>query len=476
MEAPARSQRTDNGGNLPPQNIEAEQRVLGAILLDGGEGGTVANVMEILRPEHLYRLSHRVIFQSMITLFEKNDPIDILTVVDGLKKMSKLDEAGGPEYVARLSDDVSSSRRATTYAKLVRDTALQRSLIQTSNAIAERAFQDSEDVDTLIDDAERAIFEVSSGRYEQKIGTMKEIVKTTFPHLEELYDKKELVTGVPTGFADLDKLTSGFQPGELIIVAGRPSMGKTAFALCVAEYAAITARVPTVIFSLEMSSRALAIRMMCGRAMVNAKQLQSGYMPARRWPDLIRAAGELSESQIFVDDSTESSAFDIRAKCRRLQADQGLGLVIVDYLQLISNRTSGGRYESRQLEISEITRSLKGMAKELDLPVVALSQLSRAVESREGKRPGLADLRESGSIEQDADLVALLYREDYYDRESDKKGEATVIVAKQRNGPTDDVQLRFFQDYTRFTNLDTFHQGSPVPAAEVFEEEEEVGF
>ena len=476
MEAPGSSQRTDNGGNLPPQNIEAEQRVLGAILLDGGEGGTVANVMEVLRPEHLYRLSHRVIYQAMISLFEKNDPIDILTVVDALKKMSKLEEAGGPEYVARLSDDVSSSRRAATYARLVRATALQRSLIQTSNAIAERAFQDSEDVDTLIDDAERAIFEVSSDRYEQKIGTMKEIVKTTFPHLEELYDKKELVTGVPTGFTDLDKLTSGFQPGELIIVAGRPSMGKTAFALCIAEYAAINARVPTAIFSLEMSSRALAIRMMCGRAMVNAKQLQSGYMPARRWPDLIRAAGELSESQIFVDDSTESSAFDIRAKCRRLQADQGLGLVIVDYLQLISNRTSGGRYESRQLEISEITRSLKGMAKELDLPVVALSQLSRAVESREGKRPGLADLRESGSIEQDADLVALLYREDYYDRESDKKGEATVIVAKQRNGPTDDVQLRFFQDYTRFTNLDTFHEGSPVPAAEVFEEEEEVGF
>ena len=210
--------------------------------------------------------------------------------------------------------------------------------------------------------------------------------------------------------------------------------------------------------------------------MVNAKQLQSGYMPARRWPDLIRAAGELSESQIFVDDSTESSAFDIRAKCRRLQADQGLGLVIVDYLQLISNRTSGPPPQRPPPEISEITRSLKGMAKELDLPVVALSQLSRAVESREGKRPGLADLRESGSIEQDADLVALLYREDYYDRESDKKGEATVIVAKQRNGPTDDVQLRFFQDYTRFTNLDTFHQGSPVPAAEVFEEEEEVGF
>ncbi|MBT5366890.1 MAG: replicative DNA helicase, partial [Nitrospinaceae bacterium] len=330
MEAPGSSQRTDNGGNLPPQNIEAEQRVLGAILLDGGEGGTVANVMEVLRPEHLYRLSHRVIYQAMISLFEKNDPIDILTVVDALKKMSKLEEAGGPEYVARLSDDVSSSRRAATYARLVRATALQRSLIQTSNAIAERAFQDSEDVDTLIDDAERAIFEVSSDRYEQKIGTMKEIVKTTFPHLEELYDKKELVTGVPTGFTDLDKLTSGFQPGELIIVAGRPSMGKTAFALCIAEYAAINARVPTAIFSLEMSSRALAIRMMCGRAMVNAKQLQSGYMPARRWPDLIRAAGELSESQIFVDDSTESSAFDIRAKCRRLQADQGLGLVIVD--------------------------------------------------------------------------------------------------------------------------------------------------
>ncbi len=472
--SPGNSQRSESVQNLPPQNIEAEQRVLGAILLDGGEGGTVAIVMEVLRPEHLYRMSHRVIYEAMLSLFERNDPIDLLTVVDALKKMSKLEEAGGPEYVSRLADDVSSVRRAVAYAKLIRDTFLQRSLIQTSNAIAERAFSDSEDVDILIDDAERAIFEVSSGRFHQNIGSMKDIVKTTFPHLEELYDRKELVTGVPTGFVDLDKLTSGFQPGELIIIAGRPSMGKTAIALCIAEYAAITAKVPTAIFSLEMSSRALAIRMMCGRAMVNAKQLQSGYMPSRRWPDLIRAAGELSEAPIYVDDSTDISVFDIRAKCRRLQSDKGLGLVIVDYLQLISHRTQ--RYESRQLEISEITRGLKGLAKEMDVPVVALSQLSRAVESREGKRPNLADLRESGSIEQDADLVALLYREDYYIPDSDRKGEATVIVAKQRNGPTDDVSLRFFQEYTRFSNLDTFHEGSPVPAAEVFEKEEEVGF
>ncbi len=472
--SPVNSQSPGSVQNLPPQNIEAEQRVLGALLLDGGEGGTVANVMEVLRPEHLYRMSHRVIYEAMISLFERNDPIDLLTVVDVLKKMEKLEEAGGPEYVSRLADDVSSVRRAVVYAKLIRATFLQRSLIQTSNAIAERAFSDSEDVDILIDDAERAIFEVSSGRFHQNIGTMKEIVKTTFPHLEELYDRKELVTGVPTGFTDLDKLTSGLQPGELIIVAGRPSMGKTAFALCIAEYAAIAAKVPTAVFSLEMSSRSLAIRMMCGRAMVNAKQLQSGYMPSRRWPDLIRAAGELSESPIYVDDSTDISVFDIRAKCRRIQSDQGLGLVIVDYLQLISHRTQ--RYESRQVEISEITRGLKSLAKEMDVPVVALSQLSRAVESREGKRPNLADLRESGSIEQDADLVALLYREDYYVPDSDRKGEATIIIAKQRNGPTDDVSLRFFQDYTRFANLDTFHEGSPIPAAEVFENEEEVGF
>lgn len=475
MESPLDTQ--GNGkvqGHLPPQNIEAEQRVLGAILLDGGEGGTVASVMEVLRPEHYYRPSHQAIFEAMITLFERSDPIDILTVVDALKKKGKLDAAGGAEYVARLSDDVSSTRRAVTYAKMVRATYLTRSLIRTSNAIAERAFTDEEDVNVLIDDAERAIFEVSSDRFEKNIATLKDIVKTTFPHLEELYDKKELVTGVPTGFSDLDKLTSGFQKGELIIIAGRPSMGKTALALCIAEYAAVSAEVPIAIFSLEMSARALAIRMMCGRAMVNAKQLQSGYMPARRWPDLIRSAGDLSEASIFVDDSTDISAFDIRAKCRRLQMDQGLGLVIVDYLQLVSQRNR--RFESRQLEISEITRSLKGMAKELDVPVVALSQLSRQVESREGKRPNLADLRESGSIEQDADLVALLYREDYYDRESDRKGEATVIVAKQRNGPTDDVQLRFFQDYTRFTNLDTFHEGSLMPAAEVLEEEEEIGF
>ena len=457
MEMPARDERSAQSGHLPPQNIEAEQRVLGALLLDGA---MVPPVMEVLRPQHFYRMSHRVIYEGMLSLFEKSEPIDLLTLADALKKAGTLDTAGGPEYIARLADDVSSARRAEIYAKLVRSAALLRELIHTSNAIAQRAFTGEEDIDTLVDDAERAMLEVSSGRYQQSVEGMRDIIKHTFPYLEDLYDRKELVTGVPTGFTDFDKLTSGLQPGELVIVAGRPSMGKTAFALCIAEYAALASKTATAIFSLEMSARALAIRMMCGRATVNSRQLQSGYMPSQKWPDLIRSAGELSEASIYVDDATDLSVFDIRAKCRRIQADQGLGLVVVDYLQLVHHR--GRSMENRQREISEISRGLKSLAKELDVPVVALSQLSRAVESREGKRPNLADLRESGSIEQDADVVALLYREEYYEPKAENKGLATVILAKQRNGPTGELELKFFPDYARFVNLDSFHEGAAV--------------
>ncbi|MDA1000347.1 MAG: replicative DNA helicase [bacterium] len=472
MNSSAGQSTSGSSPNLPPQNIEAEQHVLGALLLDGG---MVAPVMEVLRPEHFYRVSHKAIYQAMLSLFDRTEPIDILTLVDELKKNEALDTAGGPEYIARLADDVSSARRAVTYAKLVRSAAILRNLIHTSNAISERAFAENEDVDALVDDAERAILEVAADRYQQSIGSMRDIIKTTFPYLEELYDRKELVTGVPTGYTDLDKLTAGLQPGELIIAAGRPSMGKTALALCISEYASISSQVPVAYFSLEMSARALAIRMMCGRAMVNSRQLQSGFMPSQQWPHLIRAAGELSEASLYVDDATDLSVFDIKAKCRRLQADQGLGLVVVDYLQLLTHR---GRSESRQIEISEISRGLKGLAKELDVPVLALSQLSRQVESREGKRPTLADLRESGSIEQDADVVALIYREDYYDPSSPKKGVATIIVAKQRNGPTDEVDLKFFPEYARFTNLDTFHERAvtAVTPSEDYPEEEEMGF
>ncbi len=471
MTAPTGLQRSEGQDHLPPQNIEAEQRVLGALMLDGG---MAAPVMEVLRPEHFYRAGNRLIYEAMIGLFERSEPIDILTLADALKKRGKLDTAGGPEYVARLADDVSSARRAVTYARLVRDAALLRGLIQTSNAIAQRALSGEEEVEGLVDDAERAILEVASDRYKQSIGSIREVIKTTFPYLEELYDRKELITGVPTGFTDFDRLTAGLQPGEVIIIAGRPSMGKTAFALTLAEYAAVTAKVPVAIFSLEMSARSLAIRMMCGRAMVNARQLQSGYMPSQKWPDLIRSAGEFSEAPIFVDDATDITIFDIRAKCRRLKADAGLGLVIVDYLQLIAHR--GRSIENRQVEISEISRGLKSLAKELNVPVVALSQISRQAEQREGKRPTLADLRESGAIEQDADLVALLYREEYYQPTPENKGVATIIVAKQRNGPTGELELKFFPDHARFTNLDPFHERAAPAAAEAYEEEEEAPF
>ena len=477
MSPPSDAQRPQGQDRLPPQNIEAEERVLGALLLDSG---MVAPVMEVLRPEHFYRTSHRAIFEAMVRLFGRSDPIDILTVVDALKKEGKLEAAGGPESVARLADDVSSARRAVTPSKLARNAPPLPSLIHASNAIAERAITAEEEVDGIVDDAERAILEVASDRYQQSMESMRDVIKVTFPHLEELYDRKELVTGVPTGFADFDRLTAGLQPGEMCIIAGRSSMGKTAFALNIAEYAAISAKVPVAIFSLEMSGRALAIRMMCGRAMVNARQLQSGYMPSSKWPDLIRAAGELSEAPIFIDDASDLSVFDIRAKCRRLQADKGLGLVVVDYLQLLSHR--GRTSESRQVEISEISRGLKGLAKELNLPVIALSQLSRQAEQREGKRPTLADLRESGAIEQDADVVALLFREEYYSPTPENKGVATIILAKQRNGPTGDLELKFFPDYARFTNLDTFHEGpaaAPAPAgagADAYGGEEETPF
>jgi len=477
LSPPSDAQRPRGQDRLPPQNIEAEERVLGALLLDPG---MVAPVMEVLRPEHFYRMGHRVIFEGMVRLFGRSEPIDILTVVDALKKEGKLDTAGGPESVARLADDVSSARRAVTHAKLVRNAAILRSLIHASNAIAERAITAEEEVDGIVDDAERAILEVASDRYQQSMGSMRDVIKVTFPHLEELYDRKELVTGVPTGFTDFNRLTAGLQPGEMCIIAGRPSMGKTAFALCIAEHAAVSAKIPVAIFSLEMSARSLAIRMMCGRAEVNARQLQSGYMPSNKWPDLIRAAGELSEAPLFIDDATDLSVFDIRAKCRRLQADKGLGLVVVDYLQLLSHR--GRARESRQMEITEISRGLKGLAKELNIPVVALSQISRQAEQRKDAVPTLADLRESGAIEQDADVVALIYREEYYNPESEKKGRATIKIAKQRNGPTGDLELRFFPDYARFTNLDTFHEGpaaAPAPAGagpDAYGEEEETPF
>ncbi len=461
MRTPPKGDNKSNSDYLPPQNIEAEQSVLGAMLLDNG---IVSSVLEVVRPNHFYRVSHRAIFDAIVSLFEKQEPIDLITLADTLKKNGTLDDAGGLEYISRLSDDVSSPRRAVTHAKLVRTTYLLRNLVTTSNEIAERAYLGEEDTDKLIDDAERAMLEVSSGRFQKSISSMEEVIKVTFPYLEDLYDKKKHITGVPSGFSEFDRLTSGLQPSELIIIAGRPSMGKTAFALNLAENAALETKVPTAIFSLEMSARSLAIRMLCSRSMVNARSLQSGFMPSNKWPVLIQSAGEFKESPIFIDDATDLSVFDIRAKCRRLKHDSGLGLVIVDYLQLLTHR--GSNVENRQREISEISRGLKGLAKELDVPVVALSQLSRAVESREGKKPNLSDLRESGSIEQDADVVALLYREEYYEPTPENKGVATVILAKQRNGPTGDLEIKFFDEYARFSNLDNFHRQNSTSVAQ----------
>lgn len=441
---------------VPPQHLEAEEFVLGAILLDNQ---AMNKVLEVLSPTAWYREAHRKIFQAMVDLSEANEAIDQITVCERLRRRNELDQVGGASYLAHLVAQVPTAANVRHHAKIVQEKALLRNLIAVATDIVASGYQDTEKAEDLIDQAERKIFELAERRMRQAFVPVRQIVKGAFEMIERLYEKKERVTGVPTGFAELDEMTAGLQPSDLIIVAGRPSMGKTALALSMAQHAAILKRQTVAVFSLEMSKEQLVLRMLCSEARVDSHKLRSGFLGRADWPLLTAAAGRLAEAPIYIDDTPAMTVLEMRAKARRLMAERGLGLVIVDYLQLMRGR---GDANNREQEISDISRSLKALAKELNVPVIALSQLSRAVETRGGdKKPQLADLRESGAIEQDADVVMFVFREEVYRQTEDNRGIAELLVRKQRNGPIGDVRLAFLDRYTRFENLETAQRPSP---------------
>jgi replicative DNA helicase len=435
--------------NLPPQNIEAEESLISAILVDNN---TLLDVIEILAPEDFYRTAHQKIYAAITDLFNKAEPIDLVTLANKLKEKGHLEEIGSASYLARLVDTVPLAVNAQHYAKIVHDKAALRRLIEKANAIVKRCFEERGNADDVIDFAESAIFEISEKKSQQAFYPLSKIILGNIETLEENQGNRSLVTGIPTGFSRLDNLTSGFQNSDLIILAARPSMGKTALALNIARNAAVDANIPVAVFSLEMSKEQLSLRMLCSEARIDSSRLRGGFFSMEDWHRLTDAAGILSESPIYIDDSASLSAMDIRAKARRLKMEKNIGLVVIDYLQLMQGRAGA---ERRDIEISEISRSLKALAKELDLPVLALSQLNRMLEQRNDKRPRLSDLRESGALEQDADVVAFIYRDEVYNKEEDNpnKGVAEILLSKQRNGPTGDIFLTFLNSYTRFEDL-----------------------
>jgi len=432
---------------IPPQNIEAEQSVLGGILL---EPEALSRILEILQEDDFYREGHRKIFSAMVALYQKGTPVDLITLTESLLTRQNLEGIGGASYLTSLADAIPSAVNIDVYARIVREKAILRRLINITTEIASKSYQFSGEVEDILDQAEKSIFEITAAKITPHIYPLSEVIKDSFQTIEALYERKERISGVPTGFTKLDQMTSGFQPSDLIIIAGRPSMGKTAFALDIARNAATLAEIPAVIFSLEMSRQQLAIRMLCSEARVDSYKLRSGFIGERDWPRLTNAAGILSEAPIYIDDSPALSVLQMRAKARRLKSEKGLGLAVVDYLQLMSGR---GGSDRREQEISEISRSLKALAKELNIPVVALSQLNRKVEDRTDRRPFMADLRESGAIEQDADVILFIYRDEMYDENSKQKGTAEIIIGKQRNGPVGKITLAFIDQYTRFENL-----------------------
>jgi replicative DNA helicase len=434
---------------LPPQSLEAEVSVLGGVLL---ENEALNRVLEVVNEGDFYREAHRRIFSALLHLYERNEPADLITLSEVLKKRDALEEVGGIEYLNSLVNSVPTAANIAYYAKIIKEKSILRKLINRATEIINLGYGDAGDVDEFLDRAERLIFEISEDRVRPSFFPIKDIIKASFKTIENLYEKKQLITGVPSGFTKLDDLTSGLQPSDLIIVAGRPSMGKTALALNITQHAAIEGGIPSAIFSLEMAKEQLALRLLCSEAKVDAHRLRGGFLSETDWPKLTRAAGSLSEAPIFIDDTPGLTVLEMRAKSRRLKAEHNLGLVVVDYLQLMRGRANS---ETREQEISDISRSLKALAKELRLPVIALSQLNRKVEDRGDKRPQLADLRESGAIEQDADVIIFLYRDEVYNRSEDNphKGKAEIIVGKQRNGPTDKFELAFLDKYTCFENL-----------------------
>ena len=429
-----------------PSNIEAERSILGAILLDNA----VCNqAIELLRREDFFLDSHRRIFDKMIALTERLMPIDLITLSDELRRLGEFEQIGGATYIASLIDGVPRTDTIEPYAKLVKQKSMLRKLISASQQIVSLAFEEEDDADVIIDKAEHLIFEIAEDRVRQGFQYIGDVAHRRLEQIEQMAGRPEMITGVPTGFTDFDRMTSGLQRQELVVIAARPSMGKTALALNMAQYAAKNGNV-VGIFSLEMSAEQLVSRLLCSEARVDAHRLRTGYLNREEWARLADALRRLCETKVYIDDSAAVSVMEMRAKCRRLKAEHGLDMLIIDYLQLMAGR---GRIESRQQEVSQISRDLKGLAKELDVPVVALSQLSRAPEQRSEHKPQLSDLRESGAIEQDSDVVCFIYREELYNPTDENQGMAELIIGKQRNGPTGMVQLAFLKEFTRFENM-----------------------
>ncbi len=438
---------TQNLDKIPPQNIEAEMATLGAMLQDEK---IIPEIIEITDANFFYKKEHKIIFETILELYDKRNKIDILTVSESLRKKNALKEVGGTAQLTALADFVPYSANAPNYARIIKEKGILRALIKNSSEIISLSYKGQEEIDSLLDRAEKLIFDISDRRVEGSYVHIKDIIKGGIELIESLYHKKSHVTGIPTGFRDFDLKTAGFQKGDLIIVAGRPSMGKSALVTSITGHVAIKKKIPVAVFSLEMSKEQLMQRFLCAEAKVEVNRVRTGFLSPSEWPTLTSAAGRLSEAPIYIDDTPAMNIFEIRAKARRLKAHHNVEMILVDYLQLIQG---SGRIESRQQEISKISQGLKALAKELNVPLIAVSQLSRAVESREGHRPKLSDLRESGAIEQDADLVVLLFREEYYQPNEENKGIAEAIIAKQRNGPVGTMHLAFLKEYMRFADL-----------------------
>ena len=443
---------------VPPHNNEAEQSVLGAIFLDPT---SLITASEVLIADDFYKTAHKRIFETMLSLSDQGKGIDIVTVTEELSSKKELEDVGGLSYITELASAVPTAANITHYAKIVEEKALLRRLIGVATKIVSDGYTREDEVEVLLAEAEKKVMEVASRKNSSDFKHVKDVLVQTFDNIEKLQASDGDITGIPTGFRDLDKITAGFQRNDLIIVAARPSVGKTAFALNVAQSVAVKARENVAIFSLEMGADQLVMRMLCAEGNIDAQALRTGMLSTEDWSKLTMAMGSLSNSGIFIDDTPGVRINEIRAKCRRLAQENGLGMILIDYLQLIQG--SGKPGENRQQEVSEISRSLKGLARELKVPVIALSQLSRGVEQRQDKRPMMSDLRESGSIEQDADIVAFLYRDDYYDKESESKNMIEIIIAKQRNGPTGTVTLAFRKEYNKFLNVDWSQHQMPEP-------------
>jgi replicative DNA helicase len=432
---------------IPPQQIEAEQSLLGGILIDSGG---LPSALEILRGDEFYRDAHRTIFQAIQALFERNEPVDLVTVADLLAETNQLEAVGGSTYLASLAEMVPSAANVAAYARIVNEKALLRRLIQAANEVTSWCYGGGKSIEEILDHAEASIFSITENRIRTSYFLIKEVVKRSIETIESFQESREMVTGVPSHYMDLDKLTAGFQKSDLIIIAGRPSMGKTAFALNIARNAALDSGIPVGFFSLEMSKEQLAMRLLCAEARVDSHKIRTGFLNQQECAKMLTAAGYFMDASLYIDDTPAISSLELRAKARRMMADRGLGMVVVDYLQLMRSREG---LERREQEISEISRSLKALAKELNIPVIALSQLNRKVEERHDKRPQLSDLRESGAIEQDADVIAFIYRDEVYNKDTKDKGVAEILIRKQRNGPTGDVRLAYINSYTRFENL-----------------------